>query len=209
MTEKKKIVQKYFEQLYREDEINPENIEQYLKRKGLPEIREEQKEILNKEITVMELKRAVEKQKNNKTPGPDGLPAELYKCIYECLEPVMLDVYNEVLDFAKLPDSWREANISLIPKEDLDHKQIRNYRPISLLNVDYKIFATIMSERLKIILNELIHSDQNGFLPTRQIRNNTRIVLNVLEYYEAHPEKQAALIFLDAQKAFFNLLFKF
>uniref|UniRef100_A0A2D4PW91 Reverse transcriptase domain-containing protein n=1 Tax=Micrurus surinamensis TaxID=129470 RepID=A0A2D4PW91_MICSU len=155
----------------------------------------------------MELKRVVEKQKNNKTPGPDGLPAELYKCIYECLEPVMLDVYNEVLDFAKLPDSWRD--ISLIPKEDLDNKQIRNYRPISLLNVDYKIYATIMSERLKIILNELIHSDQNGFLPTRQIRNNTRIVLNVLEYYKAHPEKQVALIFLDAQKAFNNLSWQF
>ncbi|XP_026537989.1 RAB6-interacting golgin [Notechis scutatus] len=184
------IIESRDEDLNREDGINPENIEQYLKRKGLPEIKEEQKEILNKEIIIMELKRVVERQKNNKTPGPDGLPAELYKCIYECLEPVMLDVYNEVLDFAKLPDSWRDANISLIPKEDLDHKQIKNYRPISLLNADYKIFATIMSERLKIILNELIHIDQNGFLPSGQIRNNTRIVLNVLEYYEAHPGKQ-------------------
>uniref|UniRef100_A0A2D4KHU3 Reverse transcriptase domain-containing protein n=1 Tax=Micrurus paraensis TaxID=1970185 RepID=A0A2D4KHU3_9SAUR len=63
---------------------------------------------------------------------------------------------------------------------------------------------TIAAERMKKLLNQIIHLDQNGFLPKSQIRNNTRIVTNVLEYYEAHSEKQVALIFLDAQKAFDN-----
>uniref|UniRef100_A0A2D4LQM7 Reverse transcriptase domain-containing protein n=1 Tax=Micrurus spixii TaxID=129469 RepID=A0A2D4LQM7_9SAUR len=99
--------------------------------------------------------------------------------------------------------------ISLIQKEDSDLRFIQNYRPISLLNTDYKIFATIIANRLKGILNQYIHIDQNGFLPNKQIRNNLRIVLNVLEYYEAHPEKQIALVFLDAQKAFDNLNWQF
>uniref|UniRef100_A0A2D4JT22 Reverse transcriptase domain-containing protein n=1 Tax=Micrurus paraensis TaxID=1970185 RepID=A0A2D4JT22_9SAUR len=75
--------------------------------------------------------------------------------------------------------------------------------------VDYKIFSTIMAVRLKIVLNEIIHPDQNGFLPARQIRNNTRMVLDILKYYEAHPGKQMVLIFLDAQKAFGNLNWQF
>uniref|UniRef100_A0A2D4PG53 Reverse transcriptase domain-containing protein n=1 Tax=Micrurus surinamensis TaxID=129470 RepID=A0A2D4PG53_MICSU len=68
---------------------------------------------------------------------------------------------------------------------------------------------TIMAERLKIVLKEIIHLDQNGFLPKRQIRNNTRTVMNILEYYEAHPEKPVALDFLDVQKAFDNLNWEF
>uniref|UniRef100_A0A2D4J391 Reverse transcriptase domain-containing protein n=1 Tax=Micrurus lemniscatus lemniscatus TaxID=129467 RepID=A0A2D4J391_MICLE len=67
----------------------------------------------------------------------------------------------------------------------------------------------IAAERMKKLLNQIIHLDQNGFLPKGQIINNTRIVTNVLEYYEAHSEKQAALMFLDAQKAFDNFNWDF
>uniref|UniRef100_A0A2D4LCT1 Reverse transcriptase domain-containing protein n=1 Tax=Micrurus spixii TaxID=129469 RepID=A0A2D4LCT1_9SAUR len=121
----------------------------------------------------------------------------------------MLEVLNEVLTKNKAPDSWTETYVTLIPKEDTDPQQIKNYRPISLLNADYKIFASIMAEILKRYLNYFIHPDQNGFLPKRQIKNNMRIILNTLEYYEAHPEKQMALIFLDVQKAFDNVNWKF
>uniref|UniRef100_A0A2D4HTF6 Uncharacterized protein n=1 Tax=Micrurus lemniscatus lemniscatus TaxID=129467 RepID=A0A2D4HTF6_MICLE len=61
---------------------------------------------------------------------------------------------------------------------------------------------SMMAERMKLILNERIHPDQNGFLPMRQIRNNTRTIINILEYYETHPGSQ---VFLDAQKVFDNL----
>uniref|UniRef100_A0A2D4KI84 Reverse transcriptase domain-containing protein n=1 Tax=Micrurus paraensis TaxID=1970185 RepID=A0A2D4KI84_9SAUR len=112
---------------------------------------------------------------------------------------------NEVLTKKEIPKTWTEAYITLIPKEGTDQQQIKNFRPISLLNSDYKIFASILAERLKRYLNNFIHPDQNGFLPKRQIRDNIRIILDTLEYYEAHPEKQMALIFLDAQKAFDNV----
>uniref|UniRef100_A0A2D4MIZ3 Reverse transcriptase domain-containing protein n=1 Tax=Micrurus spixii TaxID=129469 RepID=A0A2D4MIZ3_9SAUR len=107
-----------------------------------------------------------------------------------------MEVYNDTLLRAELTKSWSEAYITLIPKEDTNRK---NYRPISLLRVDYKILASITAVRLKGFLNECIHHDQNGFLAKRQLTNNMRIIMNVLEYYEAHPEKQLALAFLDAQ----------
>uniref|UniRef100_A0A2D4KNN7 Reverse transcriptase domain-containing protein n=1 Tax=Micrurus paraensis TaxID=1970185 RepID=A0A2D4KNN7_9SAUR len=109
----------------------------------------------------------------------------------------------------RIPKTWSEAYITLIPKEDMDLQQVKNYRPISLLNSDYKIFASILTERLKRYLNNFIHVDQNGFLPKRQIKDNIRIILDTLEYYEAHPEMQMALMFLYAQKAFDNVSWQF
>uniref|UniRef100_A0A2D4HVX0 Reverse transcriptase domain-containing protein n=1 Tax=Micrurus lemniscatus lemniscatus TaxID=129467 RepID=A0A2D4HVX0_MICLE len=161
--------------------------------------------MLNVEITMTEMKEAI----SNKSPGPDGIPAELYKEIQTPLEQLMLDLYNKTLEQAKLPNSWTEAYITLILKENINDQQIQNYRPISLLNVDDKIFVTIIVERVKKILHEYIHSDQNGFIPQRHLRNNTISIINVLEYYEAHPDKQLALVFMDAQKAFGNLNWNF
>uniref|UniRef100_A0A2D4K4K6 Reverse transcriptase domain-containing protein n=3 Tax=Micrurus TaxID=8634 RepID=A0A2D4K4K6_9SAUR len=206
--QKKEIACKYFEDLYKK-EVNEDTIRSYLGETKDKVIGDEMKEILVKDITWSELKIAIENQKNNKTLGTDGIPGELYKAIGEQIGPLMVEIYNEVLLASKISDSWTEVLISLIRKEDSDLRFIQNYRPISLLNTDYTIFATIIANRLKRILNQYIHKDQNGFLPNRQIRNNLRIVLNVLEYYEAHPEKQIALVFLDAQKAFDNLNWQF
>ena len=122
-------------------------------------------------------------------PGPDRLPAEYYKE----LEEVLLQPFKKLLECVeeegKIPATWTEAIISLTHKENTEGKEIQNYRPISLSNVDYKIYATILAIGLKRILIHLIHQDQSGFLLKRQMNNNIRIVLNSLEYYEA-PRRQ-------------------
>lgn len=56
---------------------------------------------------------------------------------------------------------------------------------------------------------EIIHPNQTGFLPHRYIRNNLQVIFNILEYYEAHPGKQVALIFFDSEKAFNNIKWEF
>lgn len=66
-----------------------------------------------------------------------------------------------------------------------------------------------MAMRLKKILVQIINHDQVGFLPKRYLRNNVRMIMDVLEYYETHSEKQLALIFLDAEKAFDNVIWNF
>ena len=81
------------------------------------------------------------------------------------------DLMNSILKGSKIPETWSEANITLIPKGEQDPLLIKNYRPISLLNNDYKIFTLILAERLKIVLQEIIDQDQNGFLPKRQIKD--------------------------------------
>lgn len=60
---------------------------------------------------------------------------------------------------------------------------MKNYRPISLLNNVYKIYTKILAERLEKFLMEYIKEEQMGFLPGRQIRDNIRILVNIVEYY--------------------------
>uniref|UniRef100_A0A670K2J7 Reverse transcriptase domain-containing protein n=1 Tax=Podarcis muralis TaxID=64176 RepID=A0A670K2J7_PODMU len=99
--------------------------------------------------------------------------------------------------------------ITFIPKQDSDLTQVKNYRPISLLNNDYKLFASILAKRMKKLLQEVIHKDQAGFLPGRQMKDNIRNIINILEYLTARNEKQAMLIFVGAEKAFDNISWEF
>uniref|UniRef100_A0A2D4IT20 Reverse transcriptase domain-containing protein n=1 Tax=Micrurus lemniscatus lemniscatus TaxID=129467 RepID=A0A2D4IT20_MICLE len=147
--------------------------------------------MLNGKINLKEMIWAINKQ--NKVARPDGLPTELYKTQQDILGNRLLKLFNEVLDEAKIPQSWKGAMITIIPKEKNDRTNIGNYTPIFLLNVDYKIFVTIIAERFKNI--KFIHTDQNGFLPYRHLRNNIRTILDVIEYYEKHNGDQVALLF--------------
>lgn len=82
-------------------------------------------------------------------------------------------------------------------------------RTVFLLNIDYKLFAKILVNRLKHYLRNYINEEQTGFLPNRHLKENIRTVINVIEFYDKHLEKEIGLIFLDAEKAFDNLDWSF
>lgn len=97
----------------------------------------------------------------------------------------------------------------MILKEGKDAKGPKSYKPISLINNDYKILTSILAERLKTILEERIHTDQNGFLAGRQINENIRTVTEILEYYNVNREKKFAMLFIDSEKAYGNRSWEF
>lgn len=68
----------------------------------------------------------------------------------EELIPVMLHTLNEALKKVQTPHSWKEAIISAIPKENKAKLECGTYRPISVLNIDYRLFTSIMARRLEI-----------------------------------------------------------
>lgn len=116
---------------------------------------------------------------------------------------------GKIREEREIPETWKEASISLIHKDGTEATEIKNYRPISLLNADYKIFTSILVSRLKKVLSQIIHHNQAGFLPKWQLRRNIRIIIDILELHEKHLEKELVLIFLDAQKAFDNVNWSF
>ena len=100
-----------------------------------------------------------------------------------------------------MSSSQRNGVITLIPKKDRDASYLKNFRPISLLTVDYKILAKTLANRVKKILSDLIHPDQSGFLKGRNIGNNVRLIIDIIEYTESE-QIPGAILLLDIKKAF-------
>uniref|UniRef100_A0A670J5I8 Reverse transcriptase domain-containing protein n=1 Tax=Podarcis muralis TaxID=64176 RepID=A0A670J5I8_PODMU len=205
----RKCFQKYFKKLYTQGPEEVSEMERFLKLNGLPELSQEKRSILNCKITQQEIEDAIQNMQLGKSPGPDGLTSKYYKILKDYLTFPLMEVCNQIMGGGRAPETWKEAFITLIPKVETEKTQLRNYRPISLLNVDYKIFADILASRLKKVLNEVIHKDQAGFLPGRHLFDNTRNIIDILELLQTNINTKAVLIFIDAEKAFDNISWKF
>lgn len=95
-----------------------------------------------------ELQRAVGGMKPGKAPGPDGFTLQYYQALLLLLGPYMVRMFNGLGDGATLPRDTLRAHISLIPKEGKDPSACGSYRPISLLDLDLKVFTKILANRL-------------------------------------------------------------
>ena len=125
---------------------------------------------------------------------------EFYRAFEQIIAQPLKDAITESQKTNRLPSSMLEGDITLIYKKK-DPKDIRNYRPITLLNVDYKILTKILADRLKNVCEALISSPQKGFVPGRQITDLTRQVYLLQDYVEAQ-DQEALLVMLDMEKAF-------
>lgn len=152
-------------------------------------------------ISSEELNLAIKQMKVGKSPGPDGLPLLYYKCFLDELAPKFLQIFNSLSSPHVSLGRMLEAYIAVIPKEGKDPLQVSNYRPISLLNVDRKLYAKILANRLLPLIPGLISSDQVGFIPGREARDNTIRTLN-LHHQLTSSGTKGFLLSLDAEKAF-------
>uniref|UniRef100_A0A3B3HW57 Reverse transcriptase domain-containing protein n=1 Tax=Oryzias latipes TaxID=8090 RepID=A0A3B3HW57_ORYLA len=156
---------------------------------------------LGRTISLSEISTAILSLQAGKCPGPDGYPSEFYKKFIDKLAPLLLDMYNEAYSEGMLPQTLNQAIISLILKKEKDPLSCSSYRPISLLNVDFKILSKILSIRLETILPKIINPDQTGFIRNRHSFSNLRRLFNIT-YNNSNSNTQEAIISLDAEKAF-------
>ena len=160
------------------------------------------------EITMEEIGKAISRLKANKAPGTDGFPAEWYKAFKDQIVPMLFDCFNYTLKKGEPPGTWSEAIILVIPKEGKDRKECSAYRPISVLNIDYKLYASILVKRLEHIIVELVDPDQTDFVRERQTQDNIRWVLHVIDHV-IEGNIGATVISLDAEKAFDSVSWKY
>ena len=116
-----------------------------------------------------------------KTPGSDGLSAEFYLAFWESVGKELVDSLNYAFECGELTISQRIGIITLIPKKHKDKTLLDNWRPISLLNTDYKIATRAIASRISKILPNIIHSDQTGYVKKRFIGKNIRLISGVIE----------------------------
>ena len=140
---------------------------------------------------------------NNKSPGFDGLTTKFYKHFWPILSEKLTRVYNHAFRTGILAVSQRRGVISLLFKKG-DCTQLKNWRPVTLLNTDYKILTKVLANRLQQVLPLIIHTDQNASIKGRTINDNTRLLHDVVAYAN-EKDVPLALISGDQRKAFDSL----
>lgn len=197
-----KTFKEFYTDLYSSTSISTdEEIHTFLEPLGLPKLTEGEREFLDADITREELIEVINALPAGKAPGPDGFTAEFFKSFAPELAPYLLEVYTEALEKGVLPPTMRQALISLIPKKGKDPGECKNYRPISLIQLDVKIISKILANRLNKVINSLIHTDQVGFICGRSSSDNIRRFINIM-WSVAEVQSPIAAISLDAEKAF-------
>ena len=193
----------FYELLYRSNNINCKKFKNspFFNPENVTALSEEEKETCEGLVNEEECINALKDFSNNKTPGTDGLPAEFYRFFwpYICLD--LQASYNYAFQHGTLSISQKRGIISLIPKKNKDKTILENLRPISLLNVDYKILTKVIAKRIEKVLPTLINPDQTGYVKGRYIGENVRLIYDLLQYTDKLNKKGIA-IFLDFKKAF-------
>lgn len=136
-----------------------------------------------------------------KCPGSDGLSVEFYSKFWHLVEGPLLAALTTASGVGKLSTEQCRGIITLIPKKGVDRRRVENWRPITLLNVDYKLFTKVHAIRLQSCIGEVIHSDQTGFMRGRYIGVNVRTIADVVDFTRSSGS-QGWLLGCDFSKAF-------
>jgi hypothetical protein len=146
--------------------------------------------------------------KNNKSPGSDGFTVEFLKFFWRDLKNYIVLAVNYIFEKRELPISQRLGIITCLPKGDKPRQFLKNWRPITLLNVLYKIISGCLSHRIKYTLDYLISESQSGFLKGRYIGDNTRFVYDIMSFTESN-NIPGLLVLIDFEKAFDSISWEF
>ena len=129
---------------------------------------------------------------------------QFYETFWDKLKEIFVNFVREAKEIGHLSTSQRQAIIKLIEKKDRDKRFIKNWRPISLLNVDSKIISKALSEKLKEVLPDLISSQQTAYVKNRHIGESRRLIPDILEIIEIR-NIEDFLVTMNIEKAFDSL----
>ena len=160
-----------FETLYKppnNEQLEPNSVENFLGDTALQpkvanaKLSQRDKDMLEKNLTIEELDESIKNAKSKSAPGADGFSNKFILTFWNLFRTALFKIANECFASGHLTESFRSANIKLIPKKG-DLKQLKNWRPISLLNCFYKIISRAICARLKKVVDKLTPVGQKGY----------------------------------------------
>lgn len=189
----------YYKKLYSCIDIENEEIDSFLA--GVSgQITQEEKLICDRDIEYNEIYEALNSMTRNKSPGSDGLTSEFYLAMWDSLGELLVKLFKQIEADGIMSRTMRYGHITLIYKKG-EKKLLKNWRPISLLNVDYKILSRIMSNRFKGVLGGIISPEQSSSVQGRDISDTVASLRDIVDMVE-NENSNGYLVKIDQEKAF-------
>lgn len=192
------IVHTFYEKLFTNDTCNEQHSQDILRcveKQLVPEDRE----WCDGPISIEEVEMAITTLNKNKSPGEDGLSAEFYLAFKDQLAPLLFKLYNSIELSQLTPKSLTKGIITLVFKNKGDKDKLENYRPISLLNTDYKILTKILANRIKTVIGSIVGPTQAYSIPGRDIADTIGTIRDTVRIMSA---QGGILLGVDLEKAF-------
>ena len=166
---------------------------------------DEEAELLERTVTEAELHSALASMKNGSSPGMDGIPVEIYKVMWCNIKDLLLKNIKYSFEVEELSFSQTHGVIKLLHKgKGQDREKVANWRPITLLNTDYKIVAKLIARRMNTVLEKMIDPNQYAFIKGRNAGEMIREIDDIIEL-EKIKGKKSILLSIDYAKAFDTL----
>jgi hypothetical protein len=144
----------------------------------------EDNEMLTASFTIEEFREALFSMHPDKCPGPDGFnPAFFQQFWHICSQDIFKDCCSWLAS-GVFPSTLNMTNIALIPKGETQ-VSMKEWRPIALCNVIYKLVAKVLTNRLKTILSKCISENQSAFVPRRSILDNVMVIIEVVHHMKS------------------------
>ena len=196
----------FYQKLYEKREVNAINLENLVNNQT--KLTDREKTSLEGVISYNEAGQTLKHMKNNKSPGNSGFTTEFYKFFFVDIGQFLVRSINYGFQSNKLSITQRQGVITCLPKEGKNLQLLNNWRPITVLNVSYKIASACITNRIKTVLHNLIHSNQSGFLGNRFIGLNLKLMYDILAYTDTE-NIPGMLVLVDFYKAFDSIAWEF
>jgi len=196
----KEVAHSYFKELYAAPDQEDVDLDAYPLSEIPQMITANENSILNRPISLKEIKDVVFKMSPDKAPGPDGFTPRFFIHCWDIIKKDLSKMIRRSQACTKIGGSTNSAFLALIPKEK-GANQLSRFRPISLCNTGYKIITKIIANRLKKLLPKLIPENQGGFVHGRQILDNIILVQEAI--HSSYTKKEQGMVIkLDLANAF-------
>ena len=198
---------KFYKELYQEDPSLQNKSDKYIsdflgQNCTVPSLEEEDRDSCEGRITEKETAEALKDMKNGSSPGCDGLTTDFYKTFWQYIKEMLLEFIERSIEIGLVSQTQKRGIITLIHKgNNLQRDNLANWRPVTLLNTDYKILAKALARRLNTVLTKLIANDQCGFIKGRNIGTIIRTTDDVINYTNSK-QLPGLLVAVDFTKAF-------
>lgn len=180
--------------------------------------------LMEETISLSDVTEALKHTQNGKCPGDSGIPFEFWKHWQEIRENTEKDpeeepvtewektiteldiimtmtlIFNDIEKNGNKMKNFNKGVMCLLYKKK-DKKRIENYRPVTLLNTDYKLLTKAIANKLGKVGANLIHPNQQGFIPKRSLYDSTRLTRMMIDYCEIK-EENGCIVSLDQEKAY-------